>query len=43
MNNLAKTIIRFITIQREMHVPNFADTAAPVRLRKRETEGDIKM
>lgn len=42
MNNLTRTITRFITIQREMHVPNFTDTAALPRLRKEIPKGTLK-
>lgn len=32
----------FTTIQREKHVPNFADTAALARLRKETPKGTLK-
>lgn len=42
MNNLTKTTTMFTTIQREKHVPNFADTAALARLRKETPKGTLK-
>jgi len=35
MNNLSKAVTKFITMKREMHIPDFADTAALVRQRKK--------